>query len=166
MEAKTHIIDGLRKLRHPNHPSEGWSGYMHSVAEQDLVSNICFDHQFHKEIISSVTAITDTEQRVKESKRKALKDIKDNYKNIKAALMQLFERVIDDVYHTGATCMGQQGFGVLMSKQIMYTLMALYRKTSLPELEMALRRLLEPMHQTKPIEVILQAIEGRFVLLQ
>lgn len=39
---KTHIIDSLRKLRHPGHPSEGWAGYMHSVAEQDIVSNVRF----------------------------------------------------------------------------------------------------------------------------
>ena len=42
-----------------------------------------------------------------ESKWKALKDIEDNYENAKTALTQLFEFVIDNVYHTGATGMGQ-----------------------------------------------------------
>jgi len=39
---KTHIINGLQKLRHPDHPTKGWAGYIRSIAEQNLVSNIKF----------------------------------------------------------------------------------------------------------------------------
>ena len=81
------------------------------------------------------TAITDTEQRVAESIWKALKDIEDNYENVKTVLTQLFEFVIDDAYHTGAMGMGQSEFGSLTPKQIMDNMMTLHGKPSLPELE-------------------------------
>ena len=107
-----------------------------------------------------ITDITDTKQRVEESKWKALKDIEDNYENIKTTLTQLFEFVIKDAYHTGATGMGHHGFGSLTPKQIMDNMMTLYGKPSLPELETSLQHLLEPMDHSKPIEVMLRNIEG------
>ena len=104
---KTHIINGLRKLRHPHHPTEGWAGYMRSVAEQNLVSNInvCLPTAQGDYFSIPTTAITDTEQRVAESRWKALKDLEDNFKNIQTSLIQLFGHVLDDSYHTGATGM-------------------------------------------------------------
>ena len=102
---------------------------------------------------------------MEESKWKPLKDLEDNYKNIKTALTQLFKHVIDDAYHTGATGMEQRGFGMFTPKQIMEAMMTLYRKPSLPELEAALRRLLEPMDWTKPTEVMLRNIKGAQILL-
>ena len=67
-------------------------------------------------VLITTTAIIDTEQQVEEPKWNALKDIEDNYKNVKTALTQLFEFVINNAYHTGATGMGQRGFGSLTSK--------------------------------------------------
>ena len=86
---KTHIINGLHKLCHPDHPTEGWVGYMRSVAKQYLVSNINFSlfatQGDYFEI--PATAITDTKQRVAESKWKALKELEDNFNNIQTALI-------------------------------------------------------------------------------
>ena len=67
---KTHIVDGLCKLRHPNHPSKGWAGYMHTVAKNNLVWNIRIRPPILQGDYFAIppTAITDTEQRVEESK--------------------------------------------------------------------------------------------------
>ena len=164
---KTHIVNGLRKLRHPDHPTEGWAGYMRSIAEHNLVSAINFRLPTSQGDYFQIpsTAITDTEQRVAESKWKALKDLEDNYNNVQTALTQLFEHVIDDAYHTGATGMGQRGFGNLTPKQILTQLMVLYGKPSLPELENALRQLLLPMDRSKPIEVMLREVEAVQIFL-
>ena len=91
--------------------------------------------------------------------------MEDNYNNIQTALIQLFETVIDDAYHTGATEMGQRGFGNLTPQQILTQLMLMYGKPSLPELENALRQLLLPMDRSKPIEVVLREIEAVQIFL-
>ena len=108
---KRHIINSLRKLRHPDHPTEGWAGYMQSVAKHRLVSTIKFRLPAPQGDYFQIppTAIADMEQRVAESRWKALKGLKDNYNNIQTALIQLFEHVINEAYHTGATGMGQCG---------------------------------------------------------
>mgnify|MGYP000441937942 FL=1 len=164
---KRHIINGLQKLRHPDHPTEGWAGYMRSVAKHRLVSTIKFRPSTPQGDYFQIppTAITDTEQRVAKSKWKALKDIEDNYNNIQTALVQLFEHVIDEAYHTGATGMGQCRYGNLTPPQIQDQLMLLYGKSSLPELENSLRQLLQPMDRNKPIEVMLREVEAVQIFL-
>ena len=56
--------------------------------------------------------------------------------------------------------MGQRGFGNLTPPQIQNQLMLLYGKPSLPELENALRQLLQPKDRSKPIEVMLHEVEA------
>ena len=34
---KTHFIDGLRKIPHPDHGTEGWAPYMRTPKEQALI---------------------------------------------------------------------------------------------------------------------------------
>ena len=65
---------------------------MHSVAKPDLVSSVKFRQPVSQGDYFSIpaTALTDTEQRVAESKWKVLKELEDNYKNVKTALTQLF----------------------------------------------------------------------------
>ena len=92
-------------------------------------------------------------------------DSEDNYNNIRATLIQLFETVIDDAYHTGVTGMGQRGFGNLTPQQILTQLMLLYGKPSLPELENTLRQLLLPIDRSKPIEVMLREIKAVQIFL-
>jgi hypothetical protein len=131
---------------------------MRSVAEQKLVSTIkfCLPTPQGDYFQIPPTTITDTEQRVTESNWKALKDLEDNYNNIQTALTQLFENVINEAHYTGATGMGQRGFGNLTPPQIQNQLMLLYRKPSLPKLENALHQLLQPLDRSKPIEVMLR----------
>jgi hypothetical protein len=140
---------------------------MRSVAKQNLVSTIRFCLPISQGDYFQIptTAITDTEQRVAVLKWKALKDLEDNYNNNQTSLTQLFENVIDDAYHTGATGMGQQGFGNLTPQQILTQLMLLYGKPSLPELENVLHQLLLLMDRSKPIEVILREIEAVQIFL-
>ena len=47
-------------------------------------------------------------------------------------LKETFEPIIDNNYHTGATNMGQRGFGSLTPKSIQEKLLHLYRNPSLP----------------------------------
>jgi hypothetical protein len=81
---------------------------MRSVAKQNLVSTIrfCLPIPQGNYFEIPLTALTDTEQRVTESKWKALKDLEDKFNNIQTSLIQLFKDVINDAYHTGATGMG------------------------------------------------------------
>ena len=50
-------------------------------------------------------AITDTEQKTTENWWKANKSLHDNFKNVRTALILLFERIIDEAYHSGGTAL-------------------------------------------------------------
>ena len=54
-----------------------------------------------------VLAITKTEQKTEERKWKAEKDLRDNIENVRTALRLLFERIIDQAYHSGGTGTGR-----------------------------------------------------------
>ena len=61
-----------------------------------------------------VLAITETEQKAEERKWKSEKDLRDNFENVRTALRLLFERIIDQAYHSGGTGTGglaRRGFG-------------------------------------------------------
>ena len=55
--------------------------------------------------------------------------------------------------------MGQQGFGNLELRDILFRLMHLYGKPSLDELERALQRFAKPMDKNTPIKVMLRDME-------
>ena len=139
-QLKNALIECLRQIKHPDHPTEGHAPYLRSVQEQAL-------------------PLTDTEQRVKEKQEISLKDVEDNFFNLCTALKQLLDHVIDDAYHSGATAMGQRRFGNSTPKQIIDRLVALYGKPSIKEIESALVRLNEPMDRMQPVEVMLRGIE-------
>ena len=96
---------------------------------------------------------------VEESQWKAQRELRDRFNYVKLALTQAFKDAIPDAYHTGATGMGQQGFGNLTPAQILACLMERYGKPSVPELKKALLRLHEPMDCTAPVEVMLCKME-------
>jgi len=54
-----------------------------------------------------LTALTDTQHRTEEKKWISSKDVEQNFFNVKTALVQIFEHVIDDAYHSGVTAIGQ-----------------------------------------------------------
>ena len=105
------------------------------------------------------TAITDTEQRVKEKRWQAMKDLEGSFDAVCSALIQVFERVIDPAYHTGATGMCQRGFGYLTPRQILDRLIQMYGQPQLHELKAALKRLHNPMDRNQPTKVMLHSIK-------
>ena len=107
-------------------------------------------------------AITETEQKTEERKWKAEKDLRDNFDNVRTALRLLFERIIDQAYHSGGTGTGdlaRRGFGNDEPPDILARLYRLYGKPSLQELDQALMRLNDPMDRNQPVEVMLRAME-------
>ena len=70
-------------------------------------------------------------------------------------LTQIFKNAIPVAFHTGATGMGQRGFGTLTPKVILAWLIHLYSRPSFTELDQALTRLHNPMDCAAPIEVML-----------
>ena len=158
---KTHLINALRKIAHPVYRHEGFAPYLRTVEEQALVQNdpwvepkdpgVCF--------APSQAAVTDQIIKIERAKYDANKTLRDNFEAITLVLTQVFEEIIDDAYHTGATGMGQRGFGNLAPDKILHQLFHLYGKPSLQEIESALKRLHSPMDQMAPIEVMLREIE-------
>ena len=76
-------------------------------------------------------AITETEQKTEERKWKAEKDLRDNFENVCTALRLLFERIIDQAYHSGGTGtrgLARRGFGNDEPPDILARLQRLYGK--------------------------------------
>jgi hypothetical protein len=73
--------------------------------------------------------------------------LRDNFKNVRTALILLLEQVIDEAYHSGGTVAGlvRRGFGNDEPPDILTRLKHLYGKPSLQELDQALMRLNDPM---------------------
>ena len=107
-------------------------------------------------------AITDTEQKTAENRWKANKSLRDNFKNVRTALILLFERIIDEAYHSGGTGvagLARRGFGNDEPPDILSRLKRLYGKPSLQELDQALIRLNDPMDRNQPVKVMLRSME-------
>ena len=158
------LSECLGKLTHPRHPNEGFAGYMMAIAAFALYTTTPWqDPQDVGEYFEiPAVAITETEQRSKENKWKAEKDLRDNFDNVRTALRLLFERIIDPAYHSGGTGTGglaRRGFGNDEPPDILARLQRLYGKPSLQELDQALLRLNDPMDRNQPVEVMLRAME-------
>ena len=158
---KTHLIDGLRKIKHPDHGTEGWAPYMRTVDEQALVSGRAWRTPKNPGDYFTPTpsALTDRMIAVEENKFKAEKDLHDGFETIETVLTGLFESCIDSAFHTGATGMGQKGFGSLTAREILFRLFHLYGKPTLTEIEKAIGRMNAPMDRLQPVEVMIRAVE-------
>ena len=158
---KTHLINGLWTMAHPDHPDEGFGPYLRTAEEQALVSpNTWTDpanpgHFF----VPSQAAVTDRLISVKESGYRALKDLSDSFENVKSVLVRVFLDVIPTAYHSGAATMGQKGFGNLAPREILFRLVHLYGKPTLAEVQQCLTRLAVPMDRIAPVEVMLRDVE-------
>ena len=144
---KLHLINGLRKIAHPVHKHEGYAPYLRTVEEQALVQNDPWNAPVDPGPCFRPSASA-TSDRAIETERNAwdfLKDMSDTFDAVKLVLTQIFEEAIDDAYHTGATGMGQRGFGNLTPDRILERLMELYGRPSLAELKKAMQRLHDPM---------------------
>jgi hypothetical protein len=158
------LSECLGKLGHPVHPNFGFAGYMMAPEAFALYSQTGWrdppDVGEYFQIPS--TAITETEQKSEENRWKANKNLRDTFKNIRTALILLFERIIDEAYHSGGTQvagLGRRGFGNDEPPDIIARLKRLYGKPSLQELDQALLRLNDPMDRNLPVEVMLKSVE-------
>ena len=103
--------------------------------------------------------MTDRLIEIKKVKLEADRTLHDNFEAMKLVLIQVFEEVFDDAYHTGVTGMGQRGFGSPTSDVILHRMFHLYGRPTLPEIDRALKCLHTPMDHTAPIEVMLCELE-------
>ena len=158
------IGECLRKITHPHHPNEGFVGYMMLPAAYALYSRTPWlepsDVGEYFEI--PAIAITEMEQKTEENKWKAKKELRETFENVRTALSLLFERIIDQAYHsggTGAVGLARRGFGNDEPPDIYARLQRLYGKPTIQELDQALLRLNEPMDRNQPVEVMLKGME-------
>ena len=158
---KTHLIDGLRKIPHADHGTEGWAPYMRTPEEQTLVQGRAWRTPANPGdyFVPSINALTDCQIAVEEGRFNAQKEVSDGFEVIVGVLTSKFETVIDPAFHTGATGMGQRGFGTLTPRAILFKLFELYGQPTLTEIQNALLRMMAPMDRLQPIEVMLRAVE-------
>ena len=110
-----------------------------------------------KYFIVPTTAITETDQKPKERKWQAGKDLLETFHNMRTALQKLFERSINPVYHSGGmmnTGTARMGFGNDEPPAILELLKIFYGTPSLKEPNQALLRLHEPMDRNQLLEVM------------
>ena len=85
-------------MEHPDHPDEGYNGYMMMQAEYALYSTTLWTYSNdigNYFIVPTTTTTTDTDHKSEEIKLKPGKDLLDTIGNIQTALFQLFEWNID-----------------------------------------------------------------------
>ena len=87
------------------------------------------------------------------------KTLKENFNTVCTTLTQIFDRSIENAYHTGTSNMSQRQFGSLVPKEILEKILYLYGKPSLVDLEKSLLKLHDPMEPTFPVEVMIFGME-------
>lgn len=107
---RTHLIDALRKIKHPYHGSEGFAPYLRTTAEQVLVSGLRLttpdDQGAH--FLPSLVDLTDQMISVEENRWKAECELADGFQIIETVFTQVYETCVDVASHTDATGMGQR----------------------------------------------------------
>ena len=113
------IYDALRKLDHPDHPTDGWSGYLMTREEFALRSASTWQDpkDVGKYFTMPNTAITTGDQSAAKGKWKYKNELHTSHETIKMALNATFERVIDKAYHT--TGLMGDGYGQLNPYEIL-----------------------------------------------
>ena len=163
------IYDALRKLDHPDHPTNGWSGYLMTREEYALRSpNIWQDPEdVGKYFKTPPKAITTGDQKAAKGECTYKHKLQESHDTIKMALKALFERVIDKAYHTtGTTGLMGNGFGQLTPYEILKKMWLMYGRPTVQEIKQNLLVLHNSMDRNLPVEVMLKDIEDvqRFLL--
>ena len=156
------IFDALRKLDHPDHPTDGWSGYLMTREEFALRSASTWQdpEDVGKYFTMPNEAITTGDQSAAKGKWKYKNDLHTSHEVIKMALKATFERVINKAYHTtGTTGLMGDGFGQLNPYEILQKMRVMYGRATVQEIEAKLLLLNNPMDRNLPVEVMLKDIE-------
>ena len=157
---KTHLVDGLRTLKHPDHPDKGYAPYIRTNQEQALVSSRPWQDPADPGLffVPSRSAVTDRLISIEESGWNAQKAVSNSFDTIKSVLTHIFTKCVPEAYHSGATAMGQKGFGNLAPREILFRLVHLCGRPTTGEIQQALQRLMAPMDRLAPVEVVLRGI--------
>ena len=156
------LTDALRKLDHPDHPTDGWAGCIMTKEEFALRSTQPWrdPETVGKYFVMPTAAITIGDQEQAKGEYKYKCDLLDTHKTIMMALKATFERVIDKAYHTtGNTGIMGSGFGQLTPYNIRQRLRKLYGRATMSEIEKKLNLLNNPMDRNLPIKVMIRDVE-------
>jgi hypothetical protein len=155
------LIAGTKKLKHTDHPTHGYSGYIMSKEEHALVSAFTWQDQrdVGKYFIIPVTAITETEQRTEDKIWQVQKGKRESFVNLVSALTTILEDAFDVAFHSGGTALAKRGFGTATPPEVLARFQKNYGKPGYQEIKAALLRLTQPMDRMQPIEVMLRGIE-------
>ena len=163
------FYSALRKLDHPDHPNDGYSGCLMAKEEYALRSTKEWKdpEAVEKFFVMPTTAITSGDQEQAKGEFKYKRDLLDSYEQIVMALKAAFERVIDKAYHTtGNTGIMGEGFGQMRPYEILKKMRELYGRPTIQEIESKLLQLSTPMDRNLPVEVMIKDVEDvqRFLL--
>ena len=154
----------MGKMEHPDHPCEGYSGYMMTQADYAFYSTTrCQDPaDVEKYFIVPTTAITNTDKKLEERKWQERKNVLDTFCNMLTALQQVFKRSIYPAYHSGGMInigMARQRFVNDEPPAILEHLKRLYGTPILHELYQAILSPNNPMDRNQSMEVMLRTTE-------
>ena len=163
------MYKALKKLDHPDYPTDGWSGCLMTREEFALRNATPWTAPdvVGKYFVMPSTAITTTDQEQAKGEYKYKRDLLDSYEVILMALKATFERVIDEAYHTTVnTGLMGDGFGQLTPHEILQKIRQSYGRATIQEVEEQYLKLSLPMDRNLPIEVMIRDIEDvqRFML--
>jgi hypothetical protein len=155
------LIAGTKKLKHTDHPTHGYSGYIMSKEEYALVSPFAWQDPVDvgEYFTIPVTAITETEQRTEDKIWQVQKSKRESFVNLVTALTTILEDTFDVAFHSGGTALAERGFGTSTPQEILSRFQQNYGRPGYQEIKAALLRLNQPMDRMQPIEVMLRGIE-------
>ena len=157
------IYEALQKLDNKDYPDTGYAGYMMPPEYFRLFSNTVWMNppDVGESFILDRTLVTETDQKTAFNEWTARATKYETFRAVRTALKDMFERVIDDAFHSSATAtnMGLRGFGNDEPPDILARLQRLYGQPSLQEIEQNLLKLHEGMDRTLPPEVMIRGME-------
>jgi len=157
------IFETLQKLDNKDYPDTGYAGYMMPPQYFRLFSPVVWTDppDVGESFVLPRTLVTETDQKTAYNKWTADSTKYETFRAVRGALKDLFERVIDEAFHSSATAtsMGLRGFGNDEPPDILLRLQRLYGQPSLQESEQNYMKLYAPMDRTLPPEMMIRGME-------
>jgi hypothetical protein len=157
------IFETLQKLDNKDYPDTGYAGYMMPPQYFRLFSPVVWTDppDVGESFVLPRTLVTETDQKTAYNKWTADATKYETFRAVRGALKDLFERVIDEAFHSSATAtsMGLRGFGNDKPPDILLRLQRLYGQPSLQESEQNYMKLYAPMDRTLPPEMMIRGME-------